>query len=78
MSYYEIKAGVMVKDAIQQVEQLQVKIFTTLKERAIQNQSLLPEQGREAYITGFCRAIDSIIEIINTDLNQQETLEKIT
>lgn len=78
MSYYEIKAGVIAKDAIQQVEQLQVKIFTELKKRAIDNQNRLPPEGREAYILGFTRAIDSIISIINTDLTQQEILETDT
>lgn len=78
MSYCEIKAGVIAKDAIQQVEQLQVKIFTELKDRAIKSQDLLPPESREAYIKGFCRAIDSIIGIIDTDLKQQEILEQTT
>ena len=59
MSYYETKAGVIAIDAIQQVEQLQIKIFTELKNRAIANKGLLPKDSSEAYIKGFCRAIDS-------------------
>ena len=63
----------MFRECILRVEKLQIDIFNKLKTTAIEHQNHLvgTKQEKDAYMKGFCRAVDSIIMIISTDTEQQ-------